>query len=490
MELVILEVSQKQNYIFSSKRLAENAARSARIRAVTESPFLKWAFPEYDEAAHLFYSGGGHTILRFRGSHAAGDAYRFVKAVTLRAYTEYDGMELFAARVHCEDDDSPAEKLDELMKALEAKKSLRASAFRDKGTGLEAEGETVRRYDVPAEPGAVYQKAHPMLIEDLCGRDNFMAVIHIDGNNMGRRAQEVTRTSGMDWEACRQRHQVFSQGVDAAFQSALRRTIQRIEAQQALGTFESLGFTEQSDYHPCRPVIAAGDDICFVTAGSIGLESAVTFLHFLQNPEDGLSAYSACAGVAIVREKYPFHRAYEMSEALCGNAKKYAASLANSAVSQEEKDKVSTMDWHIEFGQGRESLGAVREDYITEDSGSGASEEDPIATTTLRPLSVIGFSDSEHRTYGSVRTFLAGLGESDFPQSKIKGLRSAVKQGALETELYLRSKQLGKLKELADPAVLCREQRDGKTVFCRRSLYFDAIELLNRTILFREGGQA
>ena len=35
--LMILEVSQKQAYIFASRRLRENAARSEDIRYVTES---------------------------------------------------------------------------------------------------------------------------------------------------------------------------------------------------------------------------------------------------------------------------------------------------------------------------------------------------------------------------------------------------------------------------------------------------------------------
>ena len=38
--LAILEVSQKQAYIFGSKRLAENVARSEIIRYVTEELYL------------------------------------------------------------------------------------------------------------------------------------------------------------------------------------------------------------------------------------------------------------------------------------------------------------------------------------------------------------------------------------------------------------------------------------------------------------------
>ena len=40
---MILEVSQKQAYIFASRRLRENAARSEDIRYVTESRFFQRA---------------------------------------------------------------------------------------------------------------------------------------------------------------------------------------------------------------------------------------------------------------------------------------------------------------------------------------------------------------------------------------------------------------------------------------------------------------
>ena len=45
--LVILEVSRKQDYIFSSKKLRENAQRSAQISYVTSSAFFRRAAEEW-----------------------------------------------------------------------------------------------------------------------------------------------------------------------------------------------------------------------------------------------------------------------------------------------------------------------------------------------------------------------------------------------------------------------------------------------------------
>lgn len=75
---------------------------------------------------------------------------------------------------------------------------------------------------------------------------------------------------------------------------------------------------------PVRRIITAGDDICFVTEGRIGIECAVAFIKALskrKNKEDG-EGYAACGGVAIVHQKYPFYQAYELAEMLWQSCEK------------------------------------------------------------------------------------------------------------------------------------------------------------------------
>jgi hypothetical protein len=239
----------------------------------------------------------------------------------------------------------------------------------------------------------------------------------------------------------------------------------------------------------------------------------VYFLRALQNPLDPgypeapathngqpwtapLEPYSACAGVAMVHTKYPFHRAYELSEELCSSAKRYAAELKKNK-SEEEKERISTIDWHIEFGQGRGSVSESREDYLTEDTGDGSSKEHPIRTLTLRPLAVIGGAEKSFRNYGFfLKLFdkLSGsLTEEDSDQagdkvarSKLKGLRVPLKQGEWETRLFIRENGLENLGEGFAPVTL--EGQGANQRFCQRSLYFDAVELVDHMmILNREG---
>ena len=63
--LVILEVSQKQAFIFSSNKLKDNVANSAVIAWVTDSDFFQEVIGDasiYKEENNLVYAGGGHTL--------------------------------------------------------------------------------------------------------------------------------------------------------------------------------------------------------------------------------------------------------------------------------------------------------------------------------------------------------------------------------------------------------------------------------------------
>ena len=62
MVLDILEVSQKQAFIFSSNKLRENVSNSAAIAYVTDSAFFEDSGAPYDETKNLVYSGGGHSL--------------------------------------------------------------------------------------------------------------------------------------------------------------------------------------------------------------------------------------------------------------------------------------------------------------------------------------------------------------------------------------------------------------------------------------------
>lgn len=424
---MILEVSRKQDYIFASKKLRENAQRSAQISYVTSSAFFRRAAGErYLEEENLVYAGGGHTVLQFDGPD---QARAFARQVTGAAMEEFRGLELFVKQMPYVSAKTPGDNLKELSRRLEEKKALRRGSFRYTALGVEElDPETFRprgfKRELPhaapdvLEPPEGYQ--FPREFSELAGADNFIAVVHIDGNAMGKRVDGIYRSAGDDWTACCEKLRRFSAGIQRDFEAAFQQTVEELIRQGHCG----------DHVLPIRPVILAGDDVCFVTAGNLGLECARVFLEKLtarSNEEDRLP-YAACAGVALVHQKYPFHQAYQLSEELCSSAKQFGAKLNGEG-------KVSALDWHIEFGQLKENLAQIRADYRTEDGG----------VLSLRPVAVVlpeESGDPDLRTYDFFRGLCKAMqGEyGKTARGKIKDLRTAFKQGELESRFFLQDK--------------------------------------------------
>ena len=425
--LVILEVSHKQDYIFANKALRENAHRSAQISYVTDSAFFSQAAGDlYSQEENLVYTGGGHTVLQFNSPEQARE---FAQRVTTKAMLDFDGLELFVKQMPYNPNLTPGDNLKELSRQLERKKALRRTSFQTTSLGIKVRPETKDERDK-------YQSVHliqppepyrfPLEFQELAGEDNFIAVVHVDGNAMGRRVDHVSEAAGNDWETCRAKLQRFSAAIQHDFESAFEQTVNELIRCKDI----------KSGVLPIRPVILAGDDVCFVTAGNLGLECARIFLKKLSilcNQEDN-TPYAACAGVVLVHVKYPFYQAYHLSEELCSNAKVFGAQL-------DPAGRVCAMDWHIEFGQLKDNLSEIRQEYRTEDDKA----------LSLRPVAVIMPKDCDRaaslRTYDFFRELCRSLkGEyGKTARGKIKDLRTAFKQGEVESRFFFQDKEIQRL---------------------------------------------
>lgn len=488
--LVILEVSQKQAYIFSSDRLRDNVARSNEIAYVTGDTergdfFALAAGDAYEGKKNLIYAGGGHTVLQFDDVEAAR---RFVRRVTLRAMKDFPGMEVFARVLDCRDypEKRPSELLNHLSEELEKKKSVRAAAFHRMSFGVEKlDSVNWQPERIGGERDATrFQPEDRRDFAELAGDEGFLAVVHIDGNGMGKRVQEIYSKKGGDWDECCRSLCAFSKAIDRDFKAAFS------EMQETL----TAAFPKELDDKgqlPLRRVITAGDDICFVSRGSLGLEAARIYLEKLAqkyNIEQPGQPYAACAGVAMVHTKYPFHMAYDLAEELCSSAKRFGAEI-------DENGAVSAMDWHIEFGQLKDGLNEQRQDYITEDSTPERERH-----MELRPLAVIVPKELQKKAAsvtGGLRTWayfsrMTQELQQDkrIARSKLKGLRSAVRQGKVETAYYLGSTQIRwTLMELVGAAAGQTYEEDELFTSIgdvERCLVFDSVELMDHIQLTGE----
>ena len=497
---MILEVSRKQDYIFSRKELKENAARSAVIRHVTDSAFFRETAGElYREEENLVYSGGGHTVLQFADRQ---QATAFASRVTREAMKRYGGLELFVKQLEYDEGKTPGENLLALSQALERKKSLRRTSFRRTALGVEIlqekthrpEPENQQKLERPEQLPPPDGWSYPVDFEELAGEDNFIAVVHADGNAMGKRVNHIYESGSDDWTDCCARLRRFSEGIQHDFETAFTRMAEEI--------VRIKGTELEGRKLPVRPIILAGDDVCFAARGKLGMECARIFLEQLthmSNGEDG-QPYSACAGVVMVHTKFPFHKAYDMAEELCSNAKRFGSEL-------EPDGRISAMDWHIEFGQLQDSLSRQREDYETED---GARLELRPVTVVMPEHVTLPEDELAFRSYDFFRAMCRAMrGEyGKIARSKIKELRTAMKQGRVETEFFLHDKEVSDLlyhgfdSRYQDNGARWERYRamlhDGEKLDKRpfrtiagteRCLFFDAVELIDHCEFLKEAEQ-
>lgn len=500
--LMILEVSQKQAYIFSSNKLKDNIRHSENICQVTDPEYFgdvaAKAGISFCEDDNVVYSGGGHTVLEFQEEK---EAKEFAYEVSKTVRQDFPGLELFIKTEPYDENAAPGKNLEKLTEALEIKKSIRRASFGQGTFGVERIDASSRKVKplgdrfADQEPGIRRKsreeyvpegyKATPKFenLGNTQHTSSFIAVIHIDGNAMGKRVKQLREDhKEKPWDQYKAILKRFSASVDRDFKNSYREMADRIAENLKNGAGEKLDLKE--NYFPVRQIILAGDDVCFVTEGRIGLEAARIFIEQLSgkcNEQDGMG-YTACAGVAIVHHKYPFYKAYELAEMLCSNAKRSIAEYGTEG-------KACAIDWHIEFGELVDSIEDLREKYITADG----------CRLELRPYLLSAADDvlkkEPIRRYDNFKKLLSELQQekASYARGKLKEFREALKEGETASEYYLKSNLLGELsvtgyegvyKEIDMSRMFSGQGLEGKTFVetadkKKRSLYFDGIEIID-----------
>ncbi len=458
--LVIIEVSQKQAYIFGSNKLRDNIRNSSVIAYVTSSQyFTECAGDVYSPTENEVYCGGGHAVLAFSQQERA---VAFVQLVTGDARKRFPGLELFAA-VHCCGGEPSVADITLLIQKLEAKKALRRASFVQGSFGVEKLDPLTReviltqiigrRYDAQAAyaPDEKEEFACPAGYESVYqfgdlgvsrGKSNFIAVVHLDGNAIGKRIEGFRQQYGhLPWAEYRKKLKSFSDSLDGDFKQAFQEMCLEVAGKVKEGKIGEVELKQAKNgryYFPIRRIISEGDDICFVTEGSLGIECARIYAECLAkrtNAEDGQS-YGVCAGVAIVHQKYPFAMAYELSEMLCANAKRFVAETTENAPSADASG-VCAVDWHIEYGELGENMESIRRQYRT---AEGKSME-------LRPYVLSGSEEYLKqewlRSYGRFKQVMAFLDKKDdYARGKIKELRRYLGESEEIAWNYIRSNRI------------------------------------------------
>lgn len=355
----------------------------------------------------------------------------------------------------CSESDETANAWDESEKRFyswEVEMKLRA----DRRDGKEAPAEEELRQKLLSEQQADFMEgyAFPMEFSELGQKTpkNDIAVVHIDGNNMGLKFQACT-TLTLRKNLSRE----IRKKTIAAFNALIEEIILYIE----VGVYDNellvLHDEEGRRLLPIRPLVLGGDDMTFVCPAKVAVPYAKSVMEELMKQN-----IASCAGITIMNTNYPFFRGYQMAEELC------AAAKARMRVCEAESGAESCwLDFAILHGEQASPLAQFRaQEY------RGARGE-----MHFGPYRVDAAAADEK----SLDALLAGArGMRDLPGNKVKELRRVLAYGEHEQRQFMT--QLRYL-DMRLPDVPAWRAYEDNLWAAEQTPYIDAIELMDYIIV-------
>lgn len=533
MYVVIVDTTQIQPYIFGSNRLKENIGASFLVAQATGS----WAEGCLSSKMEKLYAGGGNFVAK---AEEEPSAEKFIRELSKKVLLEAPGLQLVMTYRKRTDGETLATAVSETFKQLAQVKQARAHkepllglsvTVMCSSTALPAVGMTKM---VANDPNSVYPAspeimaklnansaatkrlteqhkpragfAYPRDFDDLGrekGEQSHLAVVHADGNGIGKKFKAILNNhiENKDDDEYLKDVRLLSENVEKASKAALTATLEALQDRIARdepahkdairqrnekGTVIAEVLLKKENgttYLPFRPLVFGGDDVTFVCDGRLGISLAVEYIRQFEKLTAALDQgkLSACAGIAIVKSHYPFARAYDLADGLCGSAKKYR---------QQHNLNESCLDWHFALTGLSGDIGEIRKrEYTTYQKPEELKKPNSRyrgESLTLRPLTLNGNPQETHRSFNVVLNGVMAfqdlaLKPEEEPKwstrrNKVKALREALRDGPTGVRRFRMMYGLEKLPEI-DASKNSDFQSSGWwTDWCG---YFDAIEMMD-----------
>jgi len=514
--LTVVDTSGIQDYIFGTNQLQQNVGASYLVDCATrkwvvevlpsphnvndldsEKPFTDRAIEDGELDAEVVYAGGGNTVILF-ASHDL--AVEFARCLTRKVLLEAPGLQVVLAHKdfdwHSQPLGGKSGVVQGAMNDLALRKANPPSSSPLLGlgvtaacvfTGLPAVDEEPDEHrlvsaevkaKLDAEPDAHDRLKDlvdwhgyevPKDFDDFgrtVGESSYIAVIHTDGNEMGKRIQRIRDgfpTASMNREYVRAMR-AFSLSVQRAALDALQGTVDKL-AQVVVDGKIGNEIELRENKLPFRPIVFGGDDVTFVCDGRLGLNLAAYYLEqFSGHRFKGEEPVHCRAGIAVVKTHYPFARAYALAEDLCKSAKAYIKERQQPPYSE---DGLTAMDWHFAVGGLVRDLKEVRAlEYTVPDEG----------TLLMRPIR-LSDPDRDWRSWGTfsriTHEFRTGK-QWRGRRNKVKALRDALRTGHEAVKHFRALYDLDKLPPIPEQPEMAIQGWQGG-----RCGYFDAIEAMD-----------
>lgn len=482
-----------QDYLFRSNRLKENLGASWIVADALDQWSEGWR--RMPGCREPLFVGGGNAALEFDSDD---QARRATEDWSFRLLQKYPGLQVSAWHEPI----SPDEPLSSAYQRAQKKLGLRENqpapgcelgslpVVREcSSTGMGASDEKDGRWlsaESLAKTDAAWKAtdrlqsaygktlnvegqncAFPDDLGNLGQREGAsqIAIVHADGNGIGKRFEAICKEKNDD--QFRRRIAGASKAINDIAQKALSQTLGELsgiwpELKENGLDLAKCSETERNKYgakfwYPVRPIVEGGDDLTFVCHGRLGLALAARYLYNFEQQSklhatsiDG-QALTACAGVLIMPEKFPFARGYRLAERLTDSAKQQRR-LKNSSR--------SWIDFHVLLEGSAGSLAAIRSPYTK------GNEQLLLRPYVLEPVR-LGEPRSWAEFEGKVQKF------RKWPRSRAKRLLEALVRGQKETE---RVREQFKTRGIELPSKPWELESGTPNM---RTPFFDPLELLD-----------
>ncbi len=432
----LFDITSIQKYVFASSKLKENLGSSFLVSDVYESIItsnnqLK-NIPQKVGGKYDGYIGGGNALFFFDTEAKAID---FIREWTISLLVLVPGITVATAINKWNESDFTKsrgalfEKLREnksrfISQNIIPRHGISAECASD-GFSMDVWNASEKEY-VSAATNAkleAYEKARDAIKNDYSGilkdkycftgeldklgqskgSENHIAIVHIDGNSMGDRFKQLTSL-----EATKQLSKDVENAVENSFKTLLEKIVLELD-DPIKKEYLSLKPDGDKSILPIRPIILGGDDITFVCEGRMGIYYAKIFMEAFKDQKDSKGnnlGLTSCAGIAVIKTKYPFYKGYQLAEELCTNAKSKRRENGNDG---------SWLDFHIAYGGFSGELKEIRDTHY----------KAQLRNLIYRPYKI---ADSSEYSFEDFVKRTKAL-KKEWPNNKIKELREVLTLG-------------------------------------------------------------
>ena len=188
------------------------------------------------------------------------------------------------------------------------------------------------------------------------GEESLLAVVYIDGNNMGAKVQNVLGTE-TSYDQCVKKLRETSEFIQKNYVEDRIKDIDQMLEKKAKKGKKKAGK---------RLVVFAGDEINLICNARDAYDIAKTYLKGLHQVswKDSTEPCSACAGIAIFHSHAPYAQAYKIAEECCESGKTRMKKLEKAREKEGKSKEVCYIDVHYcQKGIGM-SLEDIREKEV------------------------------------------------------------------------------------------------------------------------------